>query len=288
LKMKSWRAKLAVSVVAIFGMFCQVQGDAEASDASKYKVQVNDRLVAFLDAKPFIDQANRMQVPVRFMTESMGYTVNWKSDGKQVTVTLANGSRTVQLKTGDRRIIVNGQTKWMDTVPILKQDRTFVPIRFATESLNANVTWHEPTLSAIIATDGRTHKPLAPVYVSQSDKILATAKAYMGVPYVFGGTTPNGFDCSGYTQYVFAKNGISLPRVSRDQYRVGQAVSTSSLKAGDLVFFSLNQPGVVGHVGIYIGGGEFISATSSSGVSIAKINDPYYWGPRYIGAKRVF
>ncbi len=286
--MNSWGTKLAISAIAMVGIFCQVQGDAEAADSSIYNVQLNDKLISFPDAKPFVDGSSRMQVPIRFLTESMGYKVDWKQEGTQVSVTLSKGNDTVQLKTGDARILINGQAEWMDTKPVLKSDRTFVPIRFATEALDANVSWHAPSLSAIIATDGRAHQALAPTYVPPSEKIIQSAKSYLGVPYLWGGMTPSGFDCSGFTQYVFAKNGLSLPRVSRDQYTVGQSVAKSNLKAGDLVFFSLSQPGVVGHVGIYLGNGEFISAASSRGVSIANINDPYYWGSRYIGAKRTF
>ena len=115
--------------------------------------------------------------------------------------------------------------------------------------------------------------------------ILAEADKYGGVPYVFGGTTPSGFDCSGYVKYVFAKQGISLPRLADEQYNVGVEVSRANLKAGDLVFFETYEPGP-SHSGIYIGNGKFISATSSRGVAVADL-DTGYWGERYIGAKRV-
>lgn len=120
---------------------------------------------------------------------------------------------------------------------------------------------------------------------SKASAIIATAKKYIGVKYLWGGTTPSGFDCSGYTQYVFKQNGISLPRVSRDQYNVGTAVSFANLKAGDLVFFSLDGDKVIDHVGIFIGNGQFINASSSKGVTIYTLGD--YWKSKYIGAKRV-
>lgn len=115
--------------------------------------------------------------------------------------------------------------------------------------------------------------------------ILTNAESYEGVPYVFGGTTPSGFDCSGYVRYVFAKSGITLPRMADEQYNVGKLVAKRNLQPGDLVFFQTYEAGV-SHSGIYIGGGKFISATSSRGVAVADLNDDY-WGARYIGAKRV-
>lgn len=116
-------------------------------------------------------------------------------------------------------------------------------------------------------------------------KLVQTSFKYIGVPYVFGGTTPGGFDCSGYVQYVFAKSGIHLPRVAGDQFGIGKAVSTKNLRVGDLVFFTTYKPGA-SHVGIYLGNNEFINASSSGGVSVASL-DNQYWAPRYIGARRV-
>ncbi len=115
-------------------------------------------------------------------------------------------------------------------------------------------------------------------------QIIATAKKYMGVPYLWGGTTPAGFDCSGFVQYVFKQHGIQLPRVSRDQYKVGTYVSKANLKPGDLVFFGSG--GTVSHLGIYMGDGQFIHASSSRGVTVSALGSSY-WAPRYMGARRV-
>ena len=116
-------------------------------------------------------------------------------------------------------------------------------------------------------------------------RIVASSMQYLGVPYVFGGTTPNGFDCSGYVRYVFANAGIYLPRTADAQYECGYPVSTAELVPGDLAFFSTYEAGA-SHVGIYLGDGNFINASSSRGVSIASLYSSY-WGSCYIGARRV-
>jgi cell wall-associated NlpC family hydrolase len=115
---------------------------------------------------------------------------------------------------------------------------------------------------------------------SRVNSIISNAEAYGGTPYRYGGTTPSGFDCSGFTSYVFAKNGITLPRTAAQQFAQG---SPTNLVPGALVFFSTTSSGI-SHVGIYIGNNEFISATSSHGVAIASLNNSY-WGPRYRGAR---
>lgn len=116
-------------------------------------------------------------------------------------------------------------------------------------------------------------------------QITNTAISLSGVRYLAGGTTPSGFDCSGYTSYVYKKHGITLPRASVSQYSAGKSVSKANLQAGDLVFFNNLGPGVT-HVGIYTGNGKFISA-ESEGITTSSINDPYYWGKYYLGARRI-
>ena len=117
------------------------------------------------------------------------------------------------------------------------------------------------------------------------NQLVSSAYKYLGVPYVFGGNTPDGFDCSGFTKYVFSHNGINLPRMADEQYLLGDKVSRSELIPGDLVFFTTYEPGV-SHTGIYVGDDNFISATSSGGIRVDSLNSGY-WGSRYIGAKRV-
>ncbi len=115
--------------------------------------------------------------------------------------------------------------------------------------------------------------------------VLRAAYSVMGTPYVFGGTTPYGFDCSGFTQYSFARAGISLPRMADEQYYSGRKISINQLRPGDLVFFTTYEPGA-SHCGIYIGNGNFIHARTSTGVTVASAFTGY-WGARYYGACRV-
>ncbi|PFJ24688.1 peptidoglycan-binding protein [Bacillus thuringiensis] len=124
---------------------------------------------------------------------------------------------------------------------------------------------------------------------SKAEAIISTAKKYLGVPYVWGGTSPSGFDCSGFVYYVFRQHGINnLPRVSYDMFNVGTSVNKSDLRAGDLVYFKNTYREGISHVGIYIGDGQFIQASSGDEkVKISNLSGSYYI-QHYAGAKRVF
>lgn len=117
---------------------------------------------------------------------------------------------------------------------------------------------------------------------SKMDNVIANT---LGTSYKTGGTSTAGFDCSGFTSYVFKKVGISLPRTSKSQYSVGTSVSRSQMRPGDLVFFNTLGSGV-SHVGIFVGNGKFAQSSSSRGVIISSLNEKY-WANRYVGAKRV-
>ena len=133
--------------------------------------------------------------------------------------------------------------------------------------------------------------PLAPnntpiLARSKVNALLKTARSYIGVPYQFGGATPKAFDCSGYLQYVFAKNGINIPRTADEQYKLGlRTKSSQQLVPGDLVFFTTYEAGA-SHCGIYLGEDKFIHASSSKGVRVDTLKDDY-WAPRYLGGKHI-
>jgi cell wall-associated NlpC family hydrolase len=123
--------------------------------------------------------------------------------------------------------------------------------------------------------------------VNRTSSIAASltrdAMRFIGTPYVFGGTSPSGFDCSGYVQHVFAMLGFHLPRTADAQYYAGRSIG-NGIQVGDLVFFQTYEPGP-SHVGIYMGAGRFIHS-SSHGVMVSRLGDSY-WASRYLGAKRM-
>ena len=117
-----------------------------------------------------------------------------------------------------------------------------------------------------------------------ADQLVKEAKKYLGVPYAWGGSSPNGFDCSGFLNYVFDKGSdINLPRTVSEIYKEGTKVSKPEV--GDIVFFETYKPGA-SHAGIYIGNDQFIHSSSSKGVSITSM-DNSYWSKRYLGAKSI-
>ncbi|HEX2946648.1 MAG TPA: NlpC/P60 family protein [Clostridia bacterium] len=126
------------------------------------------------------------------------------------------------------------------------------------------------------------------VVSSTVDKLISFAKRFVGVRYRWGGTTPKGFDCSGFTRYVFKNIGIALNRTSTSQAAQGEHVSKSNLQPGDLVFFDTNGGNNhINHVGIYIGGGKFIQASSTgTGVTVSDIESGFY-DSAYMTARRV-
>lgn len=123
------------------------------------------------------------------------------------------------------------------------------------------------------------------------EKIVQTAMKYKGCPYRSGGSSPKGFDCSGFTSFVYNKAGIRLPRTSKDQYKSGDDVDFDEMQKGDLVFFtrwrSLGKLFSPNHVGIFIGNDRFIHAPSSGGrVRVDRLGDDY-WDNHYKGSRDV-
>lgn len=135
-------------------------------------------------------------------------------------------------------------------------------------------------------TTPETARPEPSATITASD-VVATALALKGTQYRNGGSEPTrGFDCSGLVQWVFAQHGTSLPRETREQYDAGKEVDEDEIRPGDLVFFETVSKGP-SHVGIALGGGEFVHAPSSRGVVRVERYTSSYWAERWVGARRV-
>ncbi|MGY4515482.1 C40 family peptidase [Lysobacter sp. HA18] len=142
-------------------------------------------------------------------------------------------------------------------------------------------------INRLIVPGSRSTSATATPVTGRAQSVLARAFALLGTPYRWGGTSTEGFDCSGLVGYVFRNAlGVELPRVARDQAQTGTMVDRSQLTAGDLVFFSTHSSGV-DHVGIYIGNGKFLHAPRTGrDVTVSEL-DTGYWNGKFVQARRV-
>lgn len=178
---------------------------------------------------------------------------------------------------GWSKVKVNGKEGYISSslLSTTKQETS----RGAATPRKADTNSEEPKKQPETPTTSTTPKSSG-----KGSTVLATAQQYIGCKYVYGGTSPKGFDCSGFTSYVYKAHGVNLSRTAAGQYSNGVAVSRSDLQPGDLVMFGKSG---INHVAIYAGGGKIVHAANSSrGVTTDTINSGYY-NKNYVGARRV-
>jgi cell wall-associated NlpC family hydrolase len=161
-----------------------------------------------------------------------------------------------------------------------------VPAPAPADPAVADPTAAPPAVAVVPAPNRAAPSPGRATGAVDGYSLSSAALSLRGAPYRFGGTDPNGFDCSGLVSYVFSQHGLPMPREARDQFKVGKTVPRDRLEPGDLVFFTTVAPGA-SHVGIAIGGDQFVHAPNERGVVRVDQLSSQYWATRFIGAKRV-
>ena len=171
-------------------------------------------------------------------------------------------------------------------IPYENKDSSKSP-KFFRGGKSTGITPSAAALNGTAASGNTTSGPVAVPTNVTGAQILAEAQKYLGIPYVSGGASPAGFDCSGFVYYVLKQMGYSVSRTPAGQFSIGTTVSKENLKVGDIVFFANTYISGISHVGIYAGNGQFIhSPNSRSTVSYSDLTSGY-WANHYYGARRV-
>ena len=201
----------------------------------------------------------------------------------QVVASKADQRRSIEGQLAERERMlssIKSEIASLQAAERLRQQRLTAQAqaRLAAASVERQGTFEDQQAALV----GPVDAVLAPAPDARYGGVVGIAMQYLGVPYVWGGASPSGFDCSGFSMYVFAAMGVSLPHHAASQYSMGTPVSKDQLQAGDLVFFN-----GLGHMGIYIGGGQFIHAPHSGDVvKISSLSDSWY-AATWVGARRL-
>ena len=226
--------------------------------------QDNEKFSQYALNNTIINDNGRIYLPLRETVEKMGGDLTTNPDKQKDKLKVTTPYGNYQLFYNKEHTSLATSAKGKYTALKMVKGNTYVPMSFVQELTNRVVSVNGNTLVLINEqTDAPLWKTLQkytidPNYVQKSkrEQITSTALKYLGVPYVWGGTTPAGFDCSGFVQYVYRECGISLPRVADAQQAYAKPVSTANLQPGDLVFWGYGAY----HVGIYLGQGKYVHA----------------------------
>lgn len=254
------------------------------------------------------DQQGKFWIPLKPAAASIGYRMkDDTSSGGYAKIGYTDVM--YMLKPDSAEVFSLGEKVTLPDAPVRRDGQIYITPTALSKLLQTEVGWNPSTGEINIATptnkdadvvvdkngSSEAPRPLRIQSASNVDtaKLVSYAKKFLGVPYEFGAGSyeeTKKFDCSSFTQYVFKKFGVDLPRLARDQDNVGQTVSREELQIGDLIFFTVpgrfESDAVPGHVGIYIGSGKFIHTWGDPGVQISQL-DTGYWHDVILHMRRV-
>ncbi|WP_238378854.1 LysM peptidoglycan-binding domain-containing protein [Halalkalibacillus sediminis] len=248
------------------------------TDNNNVEVEQNTQIHTVQSGDTLSHISGKYNTPVSNIKQLNGLSSNLILVGQQLKV---SGSATEETTTSTATKTTSYTVQSGDTLSRIAGDyNTTVSSLKSLNNLSSDLIYAGQTLKvngeATTSSYGSTSDQ-----VSSTESLINEAMKHVGTPYVWAGTSPSGFDCSGYLQYVFAQEGVDLPRTVSDIWNAGE--STGSPERGDIVFFETYKPGP-SHAGIYLGNGEFVHAGSSTGVTVSDMNNSY-WAPKYLGAK---
>ncbi|MCS7465022.1 stalk domain-containing protein [Paenibacillus doosanensis] len=185
--MKHFAKSLVLSSAILLSLMTSAYAaQAAPPPENGYKVQVNDELIAFPDAQPFVDGASQLQVPVRFVSEKLGYEAHWEQQGDALKITLSNKSNTFLFTTGQTSASLNDQPITLQSAPQMVNGRAYIPVRLLADTLKIQMQWDADNHIAILDEDGKYHAPAC--YSPAYQKVIeGKATAYTGSPSENGG-----------------------------------------------------------------------------------------------------
>lgn len=283
LKLK--KVLVSTAVTALLMAFCLVYAYADGNNGIVSGDQVNLRESPSTSAAVITRLSEGTQVTVVGSTDgwynvSTGGATGWIN---AQYLAVGDAASVTGFISGDNVNIRNGAGLWAEVVTRLSDGDKISVVGRSEDWINVQLA---------NGTSGWVRKDFVSIGASRGDEIgrqiVSYAKKFLGVKYVYGGSSPSGFDCSGFVKYVFANSGVSLERVAADQAGQGSRVSKGDLRAGDLVFFDTDGGlNYINHVGIYIGNGSFIHASSGSAHSVTISDLGGYYANTYMTAKRM-
>jgi cell wall-associated NlpC family hydrolase len=276
---------------------------AQGTKQQEVKILING------DSYPVSSQSQNgmTYIPLITVLEYLDYVV--REANNETTIQAGFTDVVHEVDKNSSKAMVNGEPVTLANPVITLQDETYITVKALDQLLGEgyNLQFNNSTLTIKSVEEDygfpgnedfgeveiKEEEEVPTMSSALADRIIRTAKSYLGTPYKFGASssTTSVFDCSSFTQRSYGTHGITLPRTSRAQAKLGTYIPVKDLRKGDLVFF--NWPGryqsnkVVGHVGIYMGNGYMIHTTPSKGVHIINAAKSRYWRSNYLGAKGI-